>query len=179
MIRRPPRSTLFPYTTLSRSVPLCNGRRRGEAARGVVAEPLARPFRRCARVAVEPAEVEEAGDAVLVVARRDHLRALGQPLDARARVGPVAHHVAEAEDRVRPAGRIGEHGIERFEVAVDIRNDRVSHRKGQGVGRSSLWIRSRTPLMNRLDSFVPNFLAISIASLIATFTGTSAVQSIS
>src|SRR3989441_9429701 len=78
MIRRPPRSTLFPYTTLSRSVPLCNQRQRGEVAPVVVIETLTRPFRRCARVAVEPVEVEEAGDAVLVVARRDHLRALGQ-----------------------------------------------------------------------------------------------------
>src|SRR2546427_5113326 len=34
MIRRPPRSTLFPYTTLFRSNGLRNGRGLGEAARG-------------------------------------------------------------------------------------------------------------------------------------------------
>src|SRR3712207_7429932 len=49
MIRRPPRSTLFPYTTLFRSPPACAGRGRCRfevrpaAAEGVVAE------RRCPR----------------------------------------------------------------------------------------------------------------------------------
>ena len=36
---------------------------------------------------------------------------------------------------------------------------------------SSLWMRSRIPLMKRLDSWVLNFLATSRASLIATFGG--------
>src|SRR3712207_6901781 len=57
MIRRPPRSTLFPYTTLFRSEEQRDGERREERDRGVgacglelrdgleheVAEPLARP----------------------------------------------------------------------------------------------------------------------------------------
>jgi len=67
----------------------------------------------------------------------------------------------------------GRDGLEGFEVAVDVGEDRVPHGPAQDVGRSSLWMRSRMPLMNRLDSFVPNFFAISIASLIATFGGTS------
>src|SRR3712207_7040160 len=38
MIRRPPRSTLFPYTTLFRSEPLAVARRASEPARDVVAQ---------------------------------------------------------------------------------------------------------------------------------------------
>src|SRR2546426_7936639 len=35
MIRRPPRSTLFPYTTLFRSAQVAVGQRGGEGARGI------------------------------------------------------------------------------------------------------------------------------------------------
>src|SRR2546430_10037327 len=43
MIRRPPRSTLFPYTTLFRSVPVASGDARGGAAGE--ASGLSRPAR--------------------------------------------------------------------------------------------------------------------------------------
>src|SRR5258707_13371433 len=46
MIRRPPRSTLFPYTTLFRSQPRCHGRPSGEAQRPFHAgEPAAKSDR--------------------------------------------------------------------------------------------------------------------------------------
>src|SRR5256885_405756 len=70
-------------------------------------EAVARPRGGGACVWIEPVEVEEARDGVLVVASRDHLRALGQSLDARARVGAVAHDVAQAENRVRASGDVG------------------------------------------------------------------------
>jgi len=113
---------------------------------------------------------------MLVIAARDRVRALGDDLDARERVRTVADEVPETEERVRPRRRVGQHGLERFEVAVNVGEHRVPHDRAQEIGRSSLWMRSSTPLMNRLDSFVPNFLAISMASLIATFGGTSAVH---
>src|SRR2546430_3631368 len=47
MIRRPPRSTLFPYTTLFRS--LGGNHRNADAARGHFREPLAKGGRRRAR----------------------------------------------------------------------------------------------------------------------------------
>src|SRR3712207_8440099 len=43
MIRRPPRSTLFPYTTLFRSLPAAGRRQRAaDAAAGVAGHPRAR-----------------------------------------------------------------------------------------------------------------------------------------
>src|SRR2546429_5144531 len=53
MIRRPPRSTLFPYTTLFRSAPC--GSTRGPAAPG----PARLPERTCPGRAVEPVRSEE------------------------------------------------------------------------------------------------------------------------
>src|SRR2546430_4353449 len=47
MIRRPPRSTLFPYTTLFRSCCRCDGRdRRGETPGGLVTPNATGPFKR-------------------------------------------------------------------------------------------------------------------------------------
>src|SRR2546425_5891182 len=47
MIRRPPRSTLFPYTTLFRSVPnVARGRARGQRGRRARRAPRARMFKR-------------------------------------------------------------------------------------------------------------------------------------
>src|SRR3712207_8143552 len=43
MIRRPPRSTLFPYTTLFRSRPLSQGKDTAALLAGRPAEPRARP----------------------------------------------------------------------------------------------------------------------------------------
>src|SRR5688572_32095214 len=48
MIRRPPRSTLFPYTTLFRSRQRALSRRRGRPARGAAAEPRAARGAHCA-----------------------------------------------------------------------------------------------------------------------------------
>src|SRR3712207_8361917 len=49
MIRRPPRSTLFPYTTLFRSAVLCGG----------LAIPAERPLRLATRIAACEAEARE------------------------------------------------------------------------------------------------------------------------
>src|SRR2546426_7616666 len=46
MIRRPPRSTLFPYTTLFRSLDHQRGERRGQGAPSLVLEPVQRPLQR-------------------------------------------------------------------------------------------------------------------------------------
>src|SRR5256885_8557524 len=43
MIRRPPRSTLFPYTTLFRSVAACGGEKKGDASQAAVATANAAP----------------------------------------------------------------------------------------------------------------------------------------
>src|SRR3712207_4238004 len=40
MIRRPPRSTLFPYTTLFRSLAVCSSKPKNSRAGSVMAEPL-------------------------------------------------------------------------------------------------------------------------------------------
>src|SRR5258708_12181599 len=44
MIRRPPRSTLFPYTTLFRSLPMPKGRRSKYPAEPEVVEEIARRY---------------------------------------------------------------------------------------------------------------------------------------
>src|SRR3712207_8239994 len=71
MIRRPPRSTLFPYTTLFRSRGRGLDRQRGVAARG---DALARG-----------AHVEVVGVARLRGHREDALRQAGQRADEVAR----------------------------------------------------------------------------------------------
>src|SRR2546421_6332000 len=52
MIRRPPRSTLFPYTTLFRSIAAVGGDRDG--IRHACRPPLQRHYRALGRVVVEP-----------------------------------------------------------------------------------------------------------------------------
>ena len=142
----------------------------------ILVQSLTRPFGRGARVGIEPVEVEAPGHRLLMITVRDRLGAPGDHLDAGNRVGAVADEVSEAEERVGSCRRVRQHGFERFEITVNVREHRVPHRRAQEVGRSSLWMRSSKPLMKRLDSFVPNFLAISMASLMATFGGTSSVH---
>ena len=93
----------------------------------LVVEPLARPFRGGARPAVEPLEIEQPGHAVLVVTGDDGARTAVQQLDARHGVGAVADAVAEAEHAVGAGRGIGEHGAQRLQVAVDVRQDGVPH----------------------------------------------------
>src|SRR5205085_4543977 len=97
-------------------------------------------------------------------------------IDAWTGVGAVADHVPETQHVVGAICCVGEDGAERFEVAMDVRQDGVAHVGCYDAGRSSRCTRSRMPLMNRLDSRVPNFFAISIASLITTLGGVSARQ---
>src|SRR4029453_2127621 len=126
-------------------------------------------------VTVEPRQRQPADHGELVVAADDGLRALRDQLDAGQRIGAVPYGVAQAEQPVRPIPTIGEHGAECLEVAVDVRENGVPHDVAitqADAGRCSRRIRSSTPLMKRLDSVVPNFLAISIASLLAALGGT-------
>src|SRR2546427_4398674 len=53
MIRRPPRSTLFPYTTLFRSHEFADGRQPIEAERGALERGKARGGQRAPRVVAE------------------------------------------------------------------------------------------------------------------------------
>src|SRR3989454_3082705 len=74
MIRRPPRSTLFPYTTLFRSRVGRNRRRRGTSAAGALAPTQPRPRAAGARAArVGGERVHRAGVAT---PRRRHARSV-------------------------------------------------------------------------------------------------------
>src|SRR2546426_2219482 len=65
MIRRPPRSTLFPYTTLFRSQPFAVHRHRERASQPPVAEQRVRLRGVAARGQIEPEEaVQRAGVGV-------------------------------------------------------------------------------------------------------------------
>src|SRR5258708_28011297 len=72
MIRRPPRSTLFPYTTLFRSLPL----RKSDPALLALMDQQAEQL--LARVAAVPAEVE-AWRRTLVVRSEEHTSELQSP----------------------------------------------------------------------------------------------------
>src|SRR5207249_6918196 len=61
MIRPPPRSTLFPYTTLFRSAAPAPRRRRRGRGRG---SPRARPSRRCGRSEEHTSELQSRFDLV-------------------------------------------------------------------------------------------------------------------
>src|SRR3712207_7181801 len=69
MIRRPPRSTLFPYTTLFRSRPAGRPLRRLPAPRGVPARTAgrggARPVQRAARPGARRLRTARGGDGAL------------------------------------------------------------------------------------------------------------------
>src|SRR3989475_12595096 len=103
MIRRPPRSTLFPYTTLFRSVVRLVGRAAAQArARRVAADARAlavraRHLRRAPRID-RAAAAERARQSVSAVARR--IRAPGRGR-ARARYAGTAprHPLPDAGDR--------------------------------------------------------------------------------
>src|SRR3712207_9245049 len=79
MIRRPPRSTLFPYTTLFRSEPDEEGRGPGQVTLKAAAEDVAQALKRApeaAEVLLTAAELERlqgqqaAGDTRLPLAKR-------------------------------------------------------------------------------------------------------------
>ena len=93
----------------------------------VIVEALSGPFGGRPRVRVEPVEAEKPGDGVVVIAARDPLSPLGHDLDARERVGAVTDEVAEREHRVGARRRVGEDGLERFQVAVNVGEHRVPH----------------------------------------------------
>jgi hypothetical protein len=104
-------------------------RQRGQIASVLRVEPRLRPLGGSAGVDVEPVEIDEPGDRVLMVAGHDCLRALGDRLDARHGIRAVPDQVAQAEQRVGPRRRVREHRLERFEVRVDVRQDRVPQRE--------------------------------------------------
>src|SRR3712207_8936876 len=62
MIRRPPRSTLFPYTTLFRSLQVAERQRVWLVDRDPVADPRAQPPRYLRGVAAEPRSEEHTSE---------------------------------------------------------------------------------------------------------------------
>src|SRR3712207_7536670 len=77
MIRRPPRSTLFPYTTLFRSLALVVDRRQRQRGRVQRVDPLLRRAAGVGRLAQEPDELRHQpvvgaleGDALVAGVRR-------------------------------------------------------------------------------------------------------------
>src|SRR2546428_7576992 len=100
MIRRPPRSTLFPYTTLFRSTPVSADPLLFAQARGICERARARRVRvrwielRCLEVARGPRQLALFGP---------------QAFDDRASDGGAAESLADAVDRIR--GRFGDRAI--------------------------------------------------------------------
>src|SRR3712207_9022426 len=68
MIRRPPRSTLFPYTTLFRSLPVDAPERTSPPV--AVAHRIARAVRAWTREGDETGGVRRAGDILILVRKR-------------------------------------------------------------------------------------------------------------
>src|SRR5256885_16217595 len=104
MIRRPPRSTLFPYTTLFRSL------ERGVAADAVVrgehglGRPLGEPRRDLGR---EPAVVRPARGKLVAAERPAILRVTRDVVLLRHLLGGLAHRLSR-----RRLGNRGRHGDE-------------------------------------------------------------------
>src|SRR2546430_16621979 len=107
MIRRPPRSTLFPYTTLFRSRAAADRRRAAEAAAAAVGDPVRRRKRRRltrqqrrgktrprVRVIVDRADRE----AARVVVARAAAAAGGGGVDGERATARVARVVGDRED---------------------------------------------------------------------------------
>src|SRR5256885_10623845 len=75
MIRRPPRSTLFPYTTLFRSLAVTLGEWRGRAVDRVVVDWPSRGLKGLTLIdtpavsAADPSTMEHSADAVLYLAQ--------------------------------------------------------------------------------------------------------------
>src|SRR5438105_5493477 len=141
MLRRPPRSTLFPYTTLFRSARLSVGLRRA-GPRPVRLEP--RRLHRARAPQVPPQDPRRprlhallgGGDRVLAAGRR-RLRRL------RARVRPPLSRpdrLLRALERARPAALLGRHG---GAVREDDRRARIPGPQG---GRAALQGRTRPEL---------------------------------
>ena len=85
---------------------------------------------------------------ILLLARRDRFFlvipdepdvGLRRVREALERIRPVVDRVAEDRDLFRTLRRcVGEHGLERFEVAVDVREDRYPHRRDFSMSRRGL-----------------------------------------
>src|SRR2546425_2535388 len=81
MIRRPPRSTLFPYTTLFRSLTVCTGTQRPFSVRDELAGALHLPADRVRVVVPDTGSAyggKHTGDAAIEAARL--ARAAGKPV---------------------------------------------------------------------------------------------------
>src|SRR2546422_8049196 len=103
MIRRPPRSTLFPYTTLFRSVPTLPAD--GETPqRFRQYRALAAALRGCDRGLVPLDRFRDAAGALPVARLVEQIRAAAHPLD-RMRVGRADHApVSKRSHNRRSAG---------------------------------------------------------------------------
>ncbi len=97
----------------------------------LVPRPQDRGFRRF----VEPADVQLADAGRVVVAGHHRRLARREAAEARAGVGSIADHVAQAKVLVDPLASEGVHdGRQRFKIAVDVGEDCIPHAKRQLVG---------------------------------------------
>ena len=82
---------------------------------------------------VKQLKVVEAAAGAIVVAADDGGYIFASPFHDGVRVGAIAYQVAEAQDFVVTALRVGEDGLEGFEIAVNIAKDQVRHRRSRAT----------------------------------------------
>src|SRR2546425_13209937 len=111
MIRRPPRSTLFPYPTLFRSPPPRHAGRHAELVAAEIDPPVA---------ALVTAALPPGRDVTLVVTSARPLQRLEQRLLRRR-----LRHVGEVRDRAEPRRR--SHRLELSDAHVSPRTPRSRH----------------------------------------------------
>src|SRR5208283_505969 len=78
---------------------------------------------------IEPIEILQTSAALIVIPANNEVHILPRPHGNGVRVGPVAHDVPAAQNPVVLAFRIGEYGIECFEVGMDVAEYQVAHRR--------------------------------------------------
>ena len=136
--------------------PLALRRERGEELELVRREHGARPASGDARVGGELVDVEHAGDDEIVVAAQADRGALAHERQALARLGAVAHDVAQAPQLVDSASPgVLEHGLQRRQVAVDVRYDRDAQERQATPRRDRL--RRRIPASSLMPWRVDHF----------------------
>src|SRR2546426_11449557 len=91
MIRRPPRSTLFPYTTLFRSLLLLLGRREFEHRGRIARHPVEAFLRNRVEEGVELIKLALLDGIVLVIVAAGAAQRQAQP--GRSRRADAVHHV--------------------------------------------------------------------------------------
>src|SRR3989449_6048364 len=99
MIRRPPRSTLFPYTTLFRSRSPAQARDRYAVARRLPPRPDARRDERHGPAAGRPRRVAAPGGRVARAGRRDRARSEEHTSELQSRLHLVCRLLLEKKKK--------------------------------------------------------------------------------